>query len=121
MVAGDVAHLAGAFTGIPFGAGVLRYQHDGANPLALLLDSLCNPWSDIGVGWIEPGPGRACRGADKVPPVYAQGVDIWRQVFLAQGCLRQGCSIEDKLKFPIECPEKIERGLGHISGVGRSC
>ena len=57
VVASDVPHLAGAFTGIPFCAGVLGDQHDGADAPPLLLDGLLHPGTDIGVGRIEPGPG----------------------------------------------------------------
>ncbi|MNE64402.1 hypothetical protein D3C80_1598130 [compost metagenome] len=100
-----MADLACALTGVPFRAGVLGDQHDGANATPLLFDGLFHPGANVGVGWVEPGPWGPHRRADEVAPVNVQGVDIRCQVLLAERRFRQGGGIEGEVELQIQSPE----------------
>lgn len=56
-VTGDVSNFAGTLAGVPFCAGVLGDQHNGANAFSLVLNDLLHPGANVGVGRVEPGPG----------------------------------------------------------------
>lgn len=52
VVSSDVSHFAGPLAGVPFCAGVLGDQHNGANAFNLVLNGLLRPGANVGVGRI---------------------------------------------------------------------